>query len=98
MAYYVGLDVSFKETSIYIIDDKGVVAARTGISTDPDLIAYFVSKHASAVEWHSSDLAHPRVRETPVPIQSCAGFQSLRYSFDPECPLLEGWNRTFPYP
>ena len=50
MAYYVGLDVSVKETSICIMDDKGVVAARTDISTDPDLIARFISKHAPDVE------------------------------------------------
>ena len=31
-------------------DDKGVVAARTDISTDPDLIATFSSKHAPNVE------------------------------------------------
>ena len=50
MAYYVGLDVSVKETSICIMDDKGVVAARTDVSTDPDLIASFISKHAFEVE------------------------------------------------
>ncbi len=46
MAYYVGLDVSVKETSICIMDDKGGVAARTDVSTDPDLIAHFISKVA----------------------------------------------------
>ena len=50
MAYYVGLDVSVKGTSICIMDDKGVVAARTDVSTDPDLIAHFISKHALEVE------------------------------------------------
>ena len=50
MAYYVGLAVSVKETSICIMDDKGVVAARTDISTDPDLITNFISKHAPDVE------------------------------------------------
>jgi len=50
MAYYVGLDVSVKETSICIMDDKGVVAARTDVSTDPDLIVHFISKHAPEVE------------------------------------------------
>ena len=50
MAYYVGLDVSVKETSICIMDDKGVVAARTDISTDPDLIAGFIFRHAPKVE------------------------------------------------
>jgi transposase len=44
MAFYVGLAVSVKETSICIMDDKGVVAARTDFSTAPDLR-------------HSSDLA-----------------------------------------
>ena len=50
MAYYVGLDVSVKETSICIMDDKGVAAARTDISTDPDLIAGFIFRHAPKVE------------------------------------------------
>ena len=50
MAYCVGLDVSVKETSICIMDDKGVIAARTDVSTDPDLIAHFISKHALEVE------------------------------------------------
>ena len=42
MAYYVGLDVSVKETSICIMDDKGVVAARTEVSTALDLIAQII--------------------------------------------------------
>ncbi len=50
MTYYVGLDVSVKETSICIMDDKGVVAARTDISTDPDLIAGFIFRQAPKVE------------------------------------------------
>jgi hypothetical protein len=50
MAYYVGLDVSVKETSICIMEDKGDVAARTDILTDPDLIARFIFKHASKVD------------------------------------------------
>lgn len=50
MAYYVGLDVSVKETSICIMDDKGGVIARTDVSTDPDLISNFISKHAPNVE------------------------------------------------
>jgi hypothetical protein len=50
MAFYVGLAVSVKETSICIMDDKGVVAARTDISTAPDLIAGFISKHPPKVE------------------------------------------------
>jgi len=50
MAYYVGLDVSVKDTSICIMDAQGVVAARSDVSTDPDLIASFISKHASEVE------------------------------------------------
>lgn len=50
MAYYVGLDVSVKETSICILDDKGCVVARTDVSTDPDLIARFIFKHGPDVE------------------------------------------------
>ena len=50
MAYYVGLDVSVKETSICIMDDKGGVIARTDVSTDPDLIAGFIFKYAPDVE------------------------------------------------
>jgi transposase len=50
MAFYVGLGASVKETSICIMDDKGVVAARTDISTAPDLIAGFISKQAPKVE------------------------------------------------
>jgi transposase len=50
MAIYVGLEVSVNETSICIMDDKGLVAARTDISTDPDLIAGFISKHPPKVE------------------------------------------------
>ncbi len=50
MAYYVGLDVSVKETSVCVMDDKGGVVARTGISTDPDLITNSISNHAPNVE------------------------------------------------
>lgn len=50
MAYYVGLDVSVKETSVCVKDDKGGVVARTDISTDPDLITNFISNHTPNVE------------------------------------------------
>ena len=50
MAYYVGLDVSVKETSVCVMDDKGGVVARTDISKDPDLITNFISNHAPNVE------------------------------------------------
>jgi transposase len=50
MAHYVGLAVSVKETSICIMDDKGGVAARTDVSTEPDLIARFISEHAPEVD------------------------------------------------
>ena len=42
--------MSVKETSICIMDDKSVVAARTDVSTDPDLFARFISQHAPEVE------------------------------------------------
>ena len=50
MAYYVGLDVSVKETSICILDEKGDAIAPTDVSTDPDLIVCLISKNAPDVE------------------------------------------------
>jgi transposase len=74
MAYYVGLDVSVKETSICIMDDKGVVAARTDISTDPDLIAGFILKHPPKVERvvHESGILAIWLSARAFPRQRCA--------------------------
>jgi transposase len=46
MSYFVGLDVSVKSVSIYVVEADGVVIARGDVSSDPDPIAAFVFKHA----------------------------------------------------
>jgi len=50
MAYYVGLDVSVKETSICVMDQDGVVVARCDVPSDPDAIATFIAAHAPGAE------------------------------------------------
>lgn len=39
MSYYAGLDISMKETSIAIVNDKGKVVFETMCKTEPDIIA-----------------------------------------------------------
>jgi transposase len=44
MSYYVGLDISMKETVICIVNDKGEVVHRGKSKTDPEKIAYHLNK------------------------------------------------------
>jgi hypothetical protein len=38
MAHFVGLDVSVKETSVYVVDDVGNVILEQKVATEPDAI------------------------------------------------------------
>ncbi|WP_323777026.1 IS110 family transposase [Leisingera sp.] len=50
MLHYVGLDVSVKSVSICVVDRERKVLARGGTSSDPDVIALFISVHAAGPE------------------------------------------------
>src|ERR1700692_4613080 len=50
MQYYVGLDVSLKQTSICVVDQAGLVVREGVVNTDPETIsAYVRSKAPNAV-------------------------------------------------
>ena len=41
MAHFVGLDVSVKETSVYVVDEAGQVILQQQVPTEPaDIIAF----------------------------------------------------------
>src|SRR6202162_5912138 len=46
MQYYVGLDVSLKQTSICVVDQTGAVVREGVVDSDPEAIAAFVRLHA----------------------------------------------------
>ncbi|MCK5549294.1 MAG: IS110 family transposase [Hyphomicrobiaceae bacterium] len=49
MEYYVGLDVSLKQTAVCIVDQKGAVRHEAMIPSDPEAIADFVQAHVESV-------------------------------------------------
>ena len=49
MEYYVGLDVSLKQTAVCIVDQKGAVKHEAMIPSDPEAIADFVQAHVESV-------------------------------------------------
>ena len=44
MKYYVGLDVSNKDTSICIMDSEGIIVKEAKVLSDPDNIDKFLKK------------------------------------------------------
>ena len=46
MEYYVGLDVSLKQTSICVVDQTGSVVREGVVDSDPEAIAVFVRSKA----------------------------------------------------
>ena len=49
MEYYVGLDVSLKQTAVCIVDQTGAVKHEAMIPSDPEAIAEYVRPHAECV-------------------------------------------------
>src|SRR6201988_2848177 len=49
MEYYVGLDVSLKQTSICVVDQTGSVVREGVVDSDPEAIAAFVKSNAPSV-------------------------------------------------
>src|ERR1700683_1040782 len=46
MEYYVGLDVSLKQTSICVVNQTGSIVREGVVDSDPEAIAEFVGSHA----------------------------------------------------
>src|SRR5580693_7660791 len=46
MEYYVGLDVSLKQTSVCVVDQSGAIVREGVVDSDPELIAAFVRSKA----------------------------------------------------
>ena len=49
MQYYVGLDVSLRQTAVCVVDQTGKIIREGTVDSDPDAIAGFISKHAPQV-------------------------------------------------
>jgi transposase len=49
MEYYVGLDVSLKQTSICVVDQTGSIVREGVVDSDPEAIAEFVRSNAPSV-------------------------------------------------
>ena len=48
--YYVGIDVSMKESALCILDDKGKIVRETKLPTDPEIIGRFIADTGLAIE------------------------------------------------
>jgi transposase len=48
--YYIGIDVSTKESALSILDGKGKIVRETKLPTDPEIIARFVAATGLAIE------------------------------------------------
>ena len=49
MNTYVGLDVSLRNTSVCVVDEKGSIVIEKTVLSDPDIIAEFIDAHAPAI-------------------------------------------------
>jgi hypothetical protein len=58
MEYYVGLDVSLKQTSIFVVDQAGLVVREGVVDSDPEAISVYV--RAKAPDLASRRDRHPR--------------------------------------
>ena len=48
--YYIGIDVSTKESALCILDGNGKIVRETKLATDPEIIARFIAATALAIE------------------------------------------------
>ncbi len=48
--YYIGIDVSTKESALCILDAKGKIVRETRLPTDPEIIARFIAATGLAIE------------------------------------------------
>jgi hypothetical protein len=48
--YYIGIDVSTKESALCILDGKGKIVRETKLPTDPEIIARFIAATGLAIE------------------------------------------------
>ncbi|WOH48289.1 hypothetical protein [Bradyrhizobium sp. sBnM-33] len=61
MEYYVGLDVSLKQTSICVVDQTGSVVREGVVDSDPEAISVYVrSKAPDAVRIGPDNIARAR--------------------------------------
>ena len=67
--YYIGIDVSTKESALCILDGKGKIVRETKLPTDPEIIARFIT----AMGLQSSGSAWNRVVPQPGCLPDCSG-------------------------
>ena len=65
MEYYVGLDVSLKQTSICVVNQTGSIVQEGVVDSDPEAIASFVRSRAPGTV--RIGVAHPTVSQRMTP-------------------------------
>ena len=48
--YFIGIDVSTKESALCILDGNGKIVRETRLPTDPEIIAHFIAGTGLAIE------------------------------------------------
>ncbi len=77
MAYYVGLDVSVKTTSVCIVDAAGKIVKERSVATEPELIAAWLGKSGLTFErvGHEagpmSSWLHEGLSKLDLPVHQC---------------------------
>ena len=68
MEYYVGLDVSLKQTSICVVDQSGSVVREGVVDSDPEAISVYVRSKAPGAARIGLETVNKRPRVTPPPL------------------------------
>ncbi len=98
MEYYVGLDVSLKQTSICVVDQSGSVVREGVVNSDPEAISVYVRSKAPGADSRRllAGSAHVHVDFLPTASTIFGAFQAIRLSFDTDellggstCSLVE---------
>ena len=91
MKYYIGLDVSLKQTSICVVNQTGSVVREGVVDSDPEMIATFVrSKAPDAIR---VGLEHGEMLDRRKPINSAVPLELILRIADDRAPVSEIGNR-----
>jgi transposase len=89
MKHYVGLDVSMKETSVCVVDEKGKIKAEEIVATDPKAIATYLKyvklkiesvglESGSLSHWLTEELLKEDLPVKCIDARHCAAFLSMQ--------------------
>ena len=89
MKYYIGLDVSMKETNVCVINEKGKIYSEEILETDPKVIASYVKQLDLSIElvglesgslshWLTEELLNEGLPVKCIDARHCAAFLAMR--------------------